>query len=339
MTKPRVLLIGWDAADWKVIRPLLAAGQMPNVARLMKAGVHGNIATLYPALSPMLWTSIATGKRPFKHGIHGFSEPLPDGSGVRPVSILSRKTKAMWNILNQNGHKSIVVGWWPSHPAEPLNGVMVSNHFSHPIGAPRENPALPAGTVHPESLSASLGELRVTPMELTGEFIRTFVPDYEKVDQTKDKRLHMLGKMIAETMSVHNAATELLGTQDWDFAGIYYTGIDHFGHGFMSYHPPKLEATSASDFELFQHVIANAYRYHDAMLGTLLESTDENTTVILMSDHGFHPDHLRPSYIPAEPAGPVWSIGISEFSASRGREFGRAKNCLARVCWIFVPLC
>ena len=305
MSKPRVLLIGWDAADWKVIRPLLAAGQMPNVARLMKAGVHGNIATLYPALSPMLWTSIATGKRPFKHGIHGFSEPLPDGSGVRPVSILSRKTKAMWNILNQNGHKSIVVGWWPSHPAEPLNGVMVSNHFSHPIGAPRENPALPAGTVHPESLSASLGELRVTPMELTGEFIRTFVPDYEKVDQTKDKRLHMLGKMIAETMSVHNAATELLGTQDWDFAGIYYTGIDHFGHGFMSYHPPKLEATSASDFELFQHVIANAYRYHDAMLGTLLESTDENTTVILMSDHGFHPDHLRPSYIPAEPAGPA----------------------------------
>ena len=305
MSKPRVLLIGWDAADWKVIKPLLDAGQMPNVARLIKDGVHGNIATLYPALSPMLWTSIATGKRPAKHGIHGFSEPLPDGSSVRPITSLSRKTKAVWNILNQNGHKSIVVGWWPSHPAEPLNGVMVSNHFQQPVGNPGENPPLPAGTVHPAALSTSLGELRINPMELTGEFIRTFVPDYDQVDQSKDKRLHMLGKIIAETMSVHNAATELLATQEWDFAAIYYAGLDHFGHGFMSYHPPRMLATSEKDFEIYQHVIANAYRYHDAMLGTLLESADENTTVILMSDHGFHPDHLRPSYIPFEPAGPA----------------------------------
>ena len=72
----RVLLIGWDAADWKVIRPLLEAGQMPNLARLMAEGVHGNLATIYPALSPMLWTSIATGKRAYKHGIHGFTEPF-----------------------------------------------------------------------------------------------------------------------------------------------------------------------------------------------------------------------------------------------------------------------
>jgi predicted AlkP superfamily phosphohydrolase/phosphomutase len=305
MPNPRVLLIGWDAADWKVIKPLLDAGEMPNVARLIKSGVHGNIATLYPALSPMLWTSIATGKRPAKHGIHGFSEPLPDGSSVRPITSLSRKTKAVWNILNQHGHKSIVVGWWPSHPAEPLNGVMVSNHFQQPVGNARENPPLPAGTVHPATLSTSLGELRVNPMELTAEFLRAFVPDYDKVDQSKDKRLHMLGKIIAETMSVHNAATELLATQEWDFAAIYYCGLDHFGHGFMSYHPPRLPTTSEKDFEIYQHIIANAYRYHDAMLGTLLESADENTTVILMSDHGFHPDHHRPSYIPFEPAGPA----------------------------------
>jgi hypothetical protein len=63
MAKPRVLLIGWDAADWKVIQPLLDAGEMPNLARLIAGGLRGNIATLYPALSPMLWTSIATGKR------------------------------------------------------------------------------------------------------------------------------------------------------------------------------------------------------------------------------------------------------------------------------------
>ena len=75
--KRRVLLVGWDAADWKVISPLVDLGLMPHVGRLVETGVMGNLATLQPAISPMLWTSIATGKRPYKHGIHGFSEPDP----------------------------------------------------------------------------------------------------------------------------------------------------------------------------------------------------------------------------------------------------------------------
>src|SRR5260370_27520303 len=129
MFKPRVLLIGWDAADWKVIRPLLHAGEMPNLARLMASGVRGNLATIYPPLSPMLWTTIATGKRPPEHGILGFTEPTEDGLSVRPISNLGRKTKALWNILNQNGKRSILVASWPSHPAHPIRGAMVSEHF------------------------------------------------------------------------------------------------------------------------------------------------------------------------------------------------------------------
>ena len=123
----KVLVIGWDAADWRVINPLLEKGEMPNLQKLMDNGAYGNVSTLEPAISPMLWTSIATGKRPFKHGIHGFSEPGPDGKSIRPITIANRNCKAIWNILNQFGKKSNIVGWWPSHPAEPINGVMVSN--------------------------------------------------------------------------------------------------------------------------------------------------------------------------------------------------------------------
>src|SRR6476660_367368 len=112
----KVLLIGWDAADWEMIDPLLQSGQMPALAHLLNCGVRGNLATIQPVLSPMLWTSIATGKRADKHGICGFTEPLPDGSGVRPITVLSRKTKAVWNMLTQTGRRSLVVGWWPSHP-------------------------------------------------------------------------------------------------------------------------------------------------------------------------------------------------------------------------------
>ena len=113
--KPRrLLLVGWDAADWNVINPLIEKGEMPALAKLMKRGSYGTLETLYPALSPMMWTSIATGKRPYKHGIHGFSEPDPQGAGVRPVTNISRKTKAIWNILQHEGMRSNVIGWWPS---------------------------------------------------------------------------------------------------------------------------------------------------------------------------------------------------------------------------------
>jgi predicted AlkP superfamily phosphohydrolase/phosphomutase len=91
----KTLLIGWDAADWKVISPLIDAGEMPNLAGLVEQGVMGNLATLYPMLSPMLWTSIATAKRAHKHGIHGFSEPDPASGGARPITNLGRKTKAI----------------------------------------------------------------------------------------------------------------------------------------------------------------------------------------------------------------------------------------------------
>ena len=60
----KVLLVGWDAADWQIIHPLIDAGRMPNLARFIEDGAMGNLASLRPILSPMLWTSVATGKRP-----------------------------------------------------------------------------------------------------------------------------------------------------------------------------------------------------------------------------------------------------------------------------------
>jgi tetratricopeptide (TPR) repeat protein len=301
----RVLLVGWDAADWKVIHPLMDAGKLPTVARLVDEGAMSNLATLHPVLSPMLWTSIATGKRPFKHGIHGFSEPTPDGTGIRPVTNLTRKTKAVWNILTQNGLVSNVVGWWPSHPAEPIRGVMVSNHFQRAAGPPEQPWPVPAGSVHPPRLAETLAALRLNPNELLAEHILPFVPLAAKIDQEQDRRLASCGRILAECTSVNAVATWLMRHEPWDFMAVYFDAIDHFGHGFMRYHPPRQEHVAERDFELYSGVIEAGYRYHDMMLNTLVQMAGPETTVILMSDHGFHPDHLRPRRIPAEPAGPA----------------------------------
>ncbi|MEO0588772.1 MAG: alkaline phosphatase family protein, partial [Planctomycetota bacterium] len=112
-TRPRrVLLIGWDAADWQLINPLIAQGHMPTLARMIEQGVSGNLASMQPMLSPLLWNTIATGKRPDQHGVHGFTEPDPNAAAVRPVSSTSRNCKALWNIATQSGLRTHVVGWY-----------------------------------------------------------------------------------------------------------------------------------------------------------------------------------------------------------------------------------
>ena len=301
----KLLLIGWDAADWKVITPLMDAGKMPNLQKLVERGVMGNITTLYPVLSPMLWTTIATGKRPFKHGILGFSEPAPQGAGVQPITNLSRKTRAVWNMANLSGLKANVIGWWPSHPAEPIDGVMISNHFQKAVGNLNDPWPMRAGTVYPPELAEKIAQYRIHPAELTVDHVGPFVPKFGTVDQDKDKRVESVAKILAECSSVHAAATAVMQLEPWDVMAVYYDAIDHFGHGFMRYHPPKMEDVSDEDFEIYQGVVESGYRYHDMMLGALVALAGEETTMMLCSDHGFHPDHLRPSSIPVEPAGPA----------------------------------
>ena len=197
--------------------PCWIPGRCPNLERMVDNGVIGNLATLSPDLSPMLWTSIATGKRPFKHGVYGFTEPDPHSGGLRPITNLSRRTKALWNILSQKGLKCSVVGWWPSHPVEPINGVMVSNHFQTTVG-PLDKPwPIRPGTVHPRRIEKHLAPLRWHPQNLDAGHILPFVPRAADVDQEKDQRLSTLAKIICETCTIRDVAVAILQNEPWGF--------------------------------------------------------------------------------------------------------------------------
>lgn len=106
----KVLLVGLDAADWKVIHPLVDQGKMPTLKAMIEQGAIGNLASLAPPMSPIMWMSIATGKTADKHGVLGFTQPRADGQGIQPVLATSRKTKAMWNIFMQQGLRCHVIG-------------------------------------------------------------------------------------------------------------------------------------------------------------------------------------------------------------------------------------
>jgi predicted AlkP superfamily phosphohydrolase/phosphomutase/tetratricopeptide (TPR) repeat protein len=301
----KVLVIGWDAADWKVINPLLDAGLMPALEGLINKGSMGKLATLDPPLSPILWTSIATGKTADKHGILNFVEPNPGTSELRPVSVTSRKIKAIWNILTQEGFKTHLVGWWPSHPAEPINGVCVSNMFQKQPKSNDDPWPVPPGSIHPKELESTLAEFRVRLDEITAAMLLPFVPEAAKVDQKKDNYLHSIAHHLAEASTLHATSTWILENKDWDFMGIYFDTIDHFCHGFMKFHPPRMEGVPEEYYTLYNDVVNSAYRFQDMMLERTLQLAGDDATVIILSDHGFHSDHLRPKRLPKEPIAPA----------------------------------
>jgi tetratricopeptide (TPR) repeat protein len=301
----KVLLVGWDAADWKVINPLLERGEMPALSSLLERGVMADMETLQPVLSPMLWNSIATGKRADEHGILGFTEVDPVNGSVRPVTSTSRRVKALWNILSQQGLRTNVVGWFGGHPAEPIHGACVSDAYAR--GFPPKDvpwPLLP-GTVHPERLAEALEPLRLRPSDIDGELIRLFIPRAAEIDFTKPHLLRNLLNVLAECFTTHAAATYLMEHEPWDFMAVYYIGIDHFSHSFINFHPPRESWIPEEQYEFYKDAVTGGYRLMDLFLARLLQLAGPDTTVMVLSDHGFHSDHLRPPHIPDIPAGPA----------------------------------
>jgi len=297
--RPKLLIVGWDAADWKIIDPLFQLGALPNLKTLLDRGIRSDLSTLDPMLSPLLWTSIATGKTPDKHGILNFIEPDPDTGTLRPASSTTRRTKALWNILSQQNLRTILVSWYATHPAEPIRGSCISNLFQEGQPKSPEDPwPTPPGAVHPADQTDAIADLRLHPGELAGDELLTFLPALRTMDPS-DRRIALLAKLVAQCASVHNAATALMAQEPWDCAMVFYEAIDVAGHHFMQYHPPRMAHVPERDFENYQYVVRGMYQLQDLMLGSLLDLAGPDAAVILLSDHGFHSDHLRPSSPPS----------------------------------------
>jgi len=324
MTKKRLLLVGWDSADWKIIHPLMDSGAMPTLEKLVNSGTSGNLTTLEPQLSPMLWTSIATGKMAYHHGVPGFTEVDPQSGAIVPVSAATRKCTTVWEMLAERGLKSHIVSWFATQGEQNIPGKMVSNMYCHVPNVPKDSdpsswPPPPPGTYWPPELADLLNEDRVSLHDIDPDYVlRLFVPNGHTVDQSKDRRLATLAKRLSEALSAHNAAVRLMELDpEWDFFAVYYRTIDEISHAFMHYHPPKMDGIPEEYFEMYKEVVNGAYRMHDLMLRRLLELAGSNTSVMLVSDHGFHSDHLRPKFTPRVPAGiTVWHRPQGVFVAS-----------------------
>jgi predicted AlkP superfamily phosphohydrolase/phosphomutase/tetratricopeptide (TPR) repeat protein len=287
----RVIWLGLDGFDWDLVDRLAREGRMPNWSRLASEGFTANLASFFPVLSPVVWTTVATGVGPDIHRVLDFQETDPKTGVKLPLSGMSRAVPAVWNIASEEGRKVGVVGWWATHPAEEVNGFFVSDRAS-----PLLFGELPrAGVAFPASIGAGVEQLvardnAVTDAELT-RFID--VPTSEiAVARASGAGMENvivgLARIVGSTRVNHHIARELYDRYRPDLMALYLEGTDEIGHVFAPYSPPRLACTSEADFAKYHRAAEVYFGLVDRILGQWMRRAKEDgATLVVNSDHGF----------------------------------------------------
>jgi tetratricopeptide (TPR) repeat protein len=296
----RVLFIGLDGADWNLIDPLIAAGKMPNLAALLRSGVRARLRTISPVLSPVIWTTVATGKLPSKHGIVDFLA-VDSRTGKRvPVTSNLRRTKAIWNILGESGVPVGTIAWWATWPAEKVNGFLVTERIAYQLfGMGKEVDAGSEGKVFPPELYAQVEALRVKPEEIEETEVRRFLAlpptGLVGLPAAQRDRAEEFRTVLAGTRTYAAIAERLFAEHPTPFRAVYFEGIDTTSHLFMQYRRPRLSWVAEQDAAWFGGAVDRFYEYQDTILGELLgKFGGDDVNVVIASDHGFRSDTNRP---------------------------------------------
>ena len=176
-TRGRVMVLGLDGVDPDAVDLLVAEGKLPHFAALRRDGAYGRLRSSKPLLSPILWTTIATGKPPDQHQIGHFVAVNAKTGEQLPVTSRMRKVKALWNIATAAGRSVAVVGWWATWPAEPVTGAVVSDHtcyhflFDEGVRGGGERSA----SVYPPTLADRVAALVKRPGDLTPADLAPYV--------------------------------------------------------------------------------------------------------------------------------------------------------------------
>lgn len=289
----RTVLVGWSSGDWRVVSPLLDAGRLPHLAGIVAAGVCGQLASLWPDLPPLLWTSLATGKRPQRHGILSYEEP--DGAGgVQPVSTKLRTAAPLWEITSRTGLVSLAIDAGPSFPADRIDGVVVSNRLIADLSRRAVDAAspLPPGFVHPADRTMSVVRAWTAGAVVPDDLLRRFLPG-DGAASPHPAAIDFVRAALADTLGVAAIVRDLLAADAWRLAVVRYTLIDRLAERFLMFHPPRGSGVHEAAFAAYCGVITAAHALLDELLGEIVAAAGPGACIAVASDRGLHWGHLR----------------------------------------------
>ncbi len=366
LAKGRVIVLGLDGCDPDLVAEKIAAGKAPNFQRLRDEGAFGPIRSQQPMLSPLLWNTVATGQYPTEHGVLDFMVRAESDPKKRETATSRhRQVEAIWDIAGRYGTQVGVVAWLASHPAEKVNGFMVSERvellaylFNQRIEPSDE------GKTWPPDLLEEIQPLRRRPADIPYSEMKPFLAMTEeeyaaacRTDEFTDpNRPNDVRLTYAAADNFRRIAEHLYRERKPRLTCVYFEMLDAISHFCMAYREPvnwkgldvekivemaprlpgnpdrelvrrlasraKGEGKDAPplvlekpiDAELvpqirelargaepgkaamLKHAVDAAYEWTDRLLGEVMASMDADTTLIVLSDHGFAAGKDRPPF-------------------------------------------
>jgi predicted AlkP superfamily phosphohydrolase/phosphomutase len=260
--KGKLLIIGLDAGTLDLVRPWAEQGFLPHLARLMREGASGTLQSTVPTISPAAWMSMITGKNPGKHGVFDFIRRVPESYRLEYVQPSLSRIGTLFGRLSQAGRRVGVLGVPVTYPPEPVNGFMISGPWA------------------PEN------ERCVFPSEMFPYLMDKGYSINNKVSYTPETAGSFL-KYIEDVTDVRASVTlDLLQREPWDLFMAVFRDTDTVASFYWHDMDPTHPQHDPQRAEKFSTAILDHYRQLDSYIGKMMAVIDENTTVMVVSDHG-----------------------------------------------------
>jgi predicted AlkP superfamily phosphohydrolase/phosphomutase len=308
----RLLIVGWDGATWEILDQMLAEGKMGNLQDLLERGIRSTLwakaQEIQPfrnsasggARSPALWETLATGKDPRQHGVWDFKCTLlpgvqqmipfrlpgfPVGSTVNTKSQVSRATR-VWEILESVGLATAVVGWYTTWPIpENSQGILVSDYAVYG----QHDSVAPEGVVDFNGLLAQAADETKYRLSQIGQGVGIPADGWDETSSLNSYR-----EEYARDLAKAMATEQILREHRPDFTAVYLRLTDLAQHKFWCYFEPEAYGLDTTEEEeRYGWLIPYSYEVMDELLGSLLDAAGEETSVVILSDHGGGPWVLR----------------------------------------------
>ncbi len=285
-----VVLIGIDGLGRQCLRTIEEAGAAPTLAAMFRKneGFAAPLVSIHPALSPPVWTSIATGKRPWQHGIDGF---VFEGERAVPAHAGHRTARPLWEIAGDAGLRCLIVNWYVTWPATtPQGSLLVSDRFLLDTLNDRIAPATRSAEV--DSIVAA-HRPRADSLLVT---IAGDEPDPSTHPVAHSAWLHLGREIERDWLASRILLHYLAESSDWDLVALYLRGTDGAQHRFWREHVAAHgPASSRWAFRLlgsdtsgspFGDVVLDYYRQVDRWLAEIVALADPGSRFLVVSDHG-----------------------------------------------------
>jgi predicted AlkP superfamily phosphohydrolase/phosphomutase len=258
----KVMIVGLDCAEPSLLLERWR-DQLPVLAGLMERGTYGRLTSVIPPITVPAWSCMMASKTPGDLGVYGFrnrSDHTYDGAFIANASAISEPR--LWDLVTRAGEPSIVLGVPGTYPPKPLNGVMVSCFLT---------PSTESKYTFPPGLKNEI-------QEVVGEYL------FDCTNFRTEDKEDLLRQVYEMTDKRFTLAEHLLSTRPWQLFAMVEMGPDRMYHGFWKF--MDAEHRKHEPGNRYEAAILDYHRHLDTLLGRLLAHADEDTVVLVVSDHG-----------------------------------------------------